>query len=650
MEVLPQNLSVPANVTVFPIRRHLLPNTVYYYRVRALNIVGDSAYSNDASAVTASGGIPAAPSNLAAVAVSGTAINLYWSDNSNNETGFRIERRISGAYSQVATVGVNVTTYADSGLTPGTKYEYRVMAYNNEGDSSYSNVAEATTHVVVPAAPSDLTVTAVTANSISLSWYDNSNNETGFKIERRTANTNYTQVATVGANVTTYTNTGLSNNTTYYYRVKAYNNSGDSVYTNIVNATTTNLPAAPTNLVVTSVTTNRINLAWTDNATNESGFKIERKTAGGSYSQIATVGANVTSYSSTSLSNNTTYYYRVRAYNSYGNSGYSDEVGATTGGIPTAPTGLTFSGLTQNSVTLSWTDNAQNEEGYRIERRTAGGSYTQVATVDKNVTTYTNTGLSSSTTYYYRVRAYNLTGNSSYSNEITFTTMVAGAPVNPTTLTATALSNTSIQLAWKDNATNETGFKIERKPVGGSFTQIATVSSNATTFIDTGLSAATTYTYRVRAYNATANSGYSNEASVSTMSTITVRLTIGSYTYSVNNQQLSMDTSPIITEGRTLLPIRYVAEAIGATVEWNASQQKSTVRLGDKIIELWIGNNIAKVNGVSKAIDPANSKVKPIIVPPGRIMLPVRFIVENLGCRIDYYSTTKEVRVTYPAP
>ena len=90
-------------------------------------------------------------------------------------------------------------------------------------------------------------------------------------------------------------------------------------------------PQAPGGLAATAASSSKINLSWTDNSANESGFKIERKTgSGGTYAQIATVGANVTSYSNTGLTASTTYYYRVRAYNSGGNSSYSSEANATT--------------------------------------------------------------------------------------------------------------------------------------------------------------------------------------------------------------------------------------------------------------------------------------------------------------------------------
>ena len=188
---------------------------------------------------------PAAPSGLTAQAVSSSQINLAWTDNSSDETGFKIER-CTGAgcssFAQIATVGANVTSYANTGLAAATSYSYRVRAYNAGGDSTYSNTATAITEASTspPAAPSSLTAQAVSSSQINLAWVDNADNEQGFKIERCTGSkcTNFAQIATVGAGVTTYANTGLSARTTYRYRVRAYNASGDSAYSNIAKATT----------------------------------------------------------------------------------------------------------------------------------------------------------------------------------------------------------------------------------------------------------------------------------------------------------------------------------------------------------------------------------------------------------------------------
>ena len=186
---------------------------------------------------------PPAPSNLTASAVSTSQINLAWSDNSTNETGFKLERASSssGPWSLLATLGANVTSYQNTGLSASTTYYYRAYAYNKTGNSSYSNTASATTQtpVTIPNAPSNLAASAVSSSQINLSWTDNSSNETGFKIERATsASGPFSQIGTTAANATTYQNTGLTASTTYYYRVRANNTAGDSSYSNTANATT----------------------------------------------------------------------------------------------------------------------------------------------------------------------------------------------------------------------------------------------------------------------------------------------------------------------------------------------------------------------------------------------------------------------------
>src|SRR5207244_454857 len=141
--------------------------------------------------------------------------------------------------------------------------------------SAYSSETNATTLSNFPAAPSGLTITTITAGSVSLAWTDNSNNETGFKIQRKQGATGtYTTIKTVVANVTTYTDSdsALLDGTQYYYKVCATNSSGDSPYSNEVNGIT--ILRSPTSLTETATSEERrvgngSNTAWT-----EGGYKI----------------------------------------------------------------------------------------------------------------------------------------------------------------------------------------------------------------------------------------------------------------------------------------------------------------------------------------------------------------------------------------
>jgi hypothetical protein len=160
-----------------------------------------------------------------------------------------------------------------------------------------------------------------------LSWTDNSNNETEFKIERSTdAGVTFTEIATVGANVTTYADTGLTPLTTYSYRVRASNSAGNSAYSNTASVALMP-PTAPTNLTAALVgNSGQVNLTWTDNSNNETGFQVERSTNGSTFAVIATTAANTTSYRDSSAVKGQQYFYRVAAKNSVGLSGYSNVV------------------------------------------------------------------------------------------------------------------------------------------------------------------------------------------------------------------------------------------------------------------------------------------------------------------------------------
>jgi hypothetical protein len=337
-----------------------------------------------------------------------------------NNMGQRINRL---SFSQ-ATGGLNVTVPSNANQAPPGYYMLFIL--NGNGVPSIAKFVRLDAGTQAPpAAPTGLAASAASSGQINLAWTDNSTNEDGFKIERcqGAGCTNFTQIITVGAGVTTYSNTGLTAATTYQYRVRASNTGGDSAYSNTASATTLPTPpAAPSSLTATVASSSQINLAWTDNSTDETGFRIERCQGVGctSFIQIAQIGANITTYNDIDLAANAPYTYRVRSYNGGGNSAYSSTATATTfPPPPAAPSGLTATAVPSLRINLSWTDNANNENGFRIERSTDATNFTEIATVGANVTTFSDSNVTLLTTYSYRVRAYNTGGNSGYSNTAT---------------------------------------------------------------------------------------------------------------------------------------------------------------------------------------------------------------------------------------
>ena len=361
--------------------------------------------------------VPIAPSDLkAGGAEYSRLISLNWQGHSDNENGFRIERSLNGtSFSQIATVSAGTITYADNTISLGQDYFYRVCAYNNLGNSAYTNI------VVSPAPPQNLQCTVMSAGRVSLQWNDKSDNESGYKILRATGLFGELAIIdTLPANATSYSDTTANLGTTYSYEVCAYTNSGGNAYTFSKTASVL-LPGAPQNLRTTSILQNQINLQWVGppfgNTTgNATGFKIERSVDGSSFAEIGSVTNAILNYNDTGLTSGTRYWYKVRSYNNVGDSGYSNVICAITEGPPPQPSQFSANVITSTQVSLSWQDNSNAETGFKVERSLDGIAFTQQATVAANIVNYIDSGLAAGTTYYYRVCSYNDAGNSPYSN------------------------------------------------------------------------------------------------------------------------------------------------------------------------------------------------------------------------------------------
>ncbi len=290
-------------------------------------------------------------------------------------------------------------------------------------------------------------------------------------------------------------------------------------------------PTAPSNLTATAVSGSQINLSWTASTDNVgvTQYLVERCQGTGcnSFAQIGTTAG--TTYNDTGLTANTSYSYRVRATDAAGNlSPYSNVASATTQNLdtqpPTAPSNLAATAASSSQINLSWTASTDNVgvTGYLVERCQGAGcnSFAQIGTTAG--TTYNDTGLTANTSYSYRVRATDAAGNlSPYSNVASATTQNPDTqpPTAPSNLTATAVSSSQINLSWTASTDNVgvTEYLVERCQGAGcnNFAQIGTTTG--TTYNDTGLTANTSYSYRVRATDAAGNlSPYSNVSSATT--------------------------------------------------------------------------------------------------------------------------------------
>ncbi|GAB4405960.1 MAG: hypothetical protein OHK0053_32040 [Microscillaceae bacterium] len=317
----------------------LLGNTEYFFYVIATNLGGDSAPSLAGQITT----LPAttAPSNLSALALSESLIELLWTDNAPDETEYRIERREgqTGLFVEVGVVNGNVTSFQDEALQPGLEYCYQVRAFvAGAGFSNYSNIACAQT-VPLPDAPFNLQAQATGPDTVVLTWEFTGTLPEGFRIERSDIFSGdiFQEIALVDAQTLTFTDLGVQGNTSYLYRVRAFGPDGNSPYSNIAQIGTPidpdeGTPVAPFNFTGTAVSPIQIDLTWDYTVDPNVIFIIERSI--GNPNNFVTHDVVVSDDLSPTkiyndildIQNNTLYYYRLRAITPGGTSATSNVV------------------------------------------------------------------------------------------------------------------------------------------------------------------------------------------------------------------------------------------------------------------------------------------------------------------------------------
>jgi len=432
---VPVKLDVPAKIingrTMVPLRfiSESLGFQVFWNgSTQTVIIVGSGSSSGSVSDLSP-------PGNLRATVSVTSQIKLTW----DAETGadyYTVYRATSysGSYSKIATVYTN--SYSDSNLAADTTYYYKVQAVNGSDSSSYSTIASATAadddedndenNDGELSAPSDLTATAQSSSKIRLTWDAESDADYYYVYRATSYSGSYSKIATVYTN--SYSDTGLSSDTTYYYKVKALNDDGSSGYSAIDSATTDDDDdddydddelSAPSDLTATAQSSSKIRLTW-DAESDADYYYVYRATSySGSYSKIATI--YTTSYTDSSLSSGTTYYYKVKALNDDGSSGYSAIDSATTDDDDLSPPeDLNAVAQSSSKIRLTWDAQSQADYYYVYRAKSYSGSYSKIATV--YATSYTDTGLAADTTYYYKLKAFNSSGSSDYSSVDSATT------------------------------------------------------------------------------------------------------------------------------------------------------------------------------------------------------------------------------------
>jgi uncharacterized delta-60 repeat protein len=519
---------------------------------------------NSITVLLKSGSFPViTPTNMRATVGTGTAggtpVTISWTDNATNETGYVIERAsTSSGEEQVigvvpASPGTGATlSFVDDQPVAGPSFYYTVIAVSgNAASAAGPQISIAVPTAVPPPAPILLTLTNLSPTENDFQFYDNSENETQFVVERSVDGGAFTQFQTIAGvpyedQPVTFKDTTVQAGHQYYYRVYAVAGELSSAYSNITAgglfapANPGGFPNAPYNVLAQQTGPHTISLSFVDISTNETGFIIMRA-ENSSPSQIIGVlpphtGTGQLGFVDNTVTPNNQYTYLIEAVNG----GYTAETssapitttatgtgGSNPGGAPNSPFAVTVASTTASSVTLHFIDNSANETGFVILRSTTQtGPYTQAGTVGPatgthGTVTFVDASVAASTTYYYEVYAANGSYQSSITSPVAATTSSSGgggggtttnpggAPNGPYGIAISSITGNTVVVSFIDNATNETGFVIERATSqNGPFTQVGTApaaggSGSRVNFTDSTITSPGTYYYKAYAVNGT---------------------------------------------------------------------------------------------------------------------------------------------------
>jgi len=493
-----------------------------FYRVSAVDGSGnESTFATLSAFRPASGSTPASASNAVATAQTGSTVLLTWNDNSSNEFGFRIERRLQSnqSWATVGTGDINQASFTDTTAAPGTAYAYRVIVYNSFGDGASSNESNVTTPGSGTTAPSNLAAIASSQSVIDLTWFDNSGDETGFRIERRQGSGAWATIDTTAADATSYSASGLLEGTSYSFQVISLGAAGDSAPSNEATAATQSqftsndignpTPGGSTQTIATGRDYNVI-AGGGDIWGNADSFRFAYKQITGDF-DISVLVAGIDATHATApaglmarasiASSSANVIQRTDA-----SSRFRFAYRTTTGGTTTAM------GTAVGTAGATWLRLARVGNTFTGFSSSDGVTWTQTGTITLNLGGTVFVGLAASSK---NVAA---TTTARFRNFNDGSTPLPAAPNAPSALNADGATLGQVTLNWADNSTNETGFRIERKTGGGSYSTMTTVAADATSFVDTTVADGTTYTYRVIAVGASIDSAPSNEATVTTQS------------------------------------------------------------------------------------------------------------------------------------
>jgi fibronectin type 3 domain-containing protein len=329
---------------------------------------------------------------------------------------------------------------------------------------------------------------ALSASSIQITWngMSSANNYTVY----RAASSDGAYISAGSSSTASYTDTGLSANTGYYYKISANGDGGESDQSAYASATTQ--IAVPTGVSAAALSSSSIQIMW-NSVSGAVSYTVYRSgSSSGTYTSVSIGSA--TSYTDTSVSGGAIYYYKVSATGANGAGAQSAYVSAIT--LPVTPTGVSATALSFSSIQIVW-NAVSGAASYALYRSgDSGGAYTFLGS--SSTASYTDTSLNSSATYYYKVEAVNTAGTSEQSAYVSATTQAAPVLYPPSEFGAIPVSG-GIRLFW-NAVPGASGYTVYRAAsVNGAYASIAT-NITGTIYLDS-VSGKTVYYYKVATIN-----------------------------------------------------------------------------------------------------------------------------------------------------
>ena len=483
----------------------------YYYRVKAVNSAGTSAYSNIVSG-RAKAAIPAAPRVTIGNSSASGKPQLTWAavDGAAKYEIYRSTQQSTG-FTLLGTT--TSTSYVNTGAAVGKTYYYKVRALNVDGAAgAYSSTVSGAAKAVAPAAPT-VTMTYSDGGKPKLTWSAVSGAASYRVYRSESRGTGYSLLGTTTS--TSYVNTGAAVGKTYYYRVKAVNSAGTSAYSNIVSGTArTPAPAAPVLKGGTSSASGKPQLTWAavDGAAKYDVYRSN--SADGTFSKVGST--DKTTYVNTGAVQGVTYFYKIRAVGASGASGFSNTVAIHVAGVIKAPAAVVLSGIKADAagITVTWKATA-NADTYNVLRRDASNTAWKVIARGVSGTSYKDTTVARGVMYSYTVQGvaadgvttgpYDTTGKSA---KVTASASTTPGYVTMKDARRVTIGEKGILLTWT-TATNAKTYNVYRaanppksgdtlRPVPASKWVLVAKKVSALSWKDTTGTSGTTYAYMVR--------------------------------------------------------------------------------------------------------------------------------------------------------